>query len=108
MKLPEIAYGVSQSTEVPEGFKQMNSNFNSDPYALRIKPQGQTVPKTVVVSSSQKAANADLQMVNSVGSSYKQNFMGGSSTADRSGSMHYHSSKGERRTNDSNILLKSP
>ena len=41
VKLPEIAYGVSHSTEVPaDGFKNLNNtmnNFNSDPYALRIK-----------------------------------------------------------------------
>ena len=60
VKLPEIGYGVSHSTEVPDGFQKLNSNgavvssqgasgtnhnnnsnnmnnFNSDPYALRIK-----------------------------------------------------------------------
>ena len=40
VKLPEIGYGVSHSTEMPEGFAKINShinNFNSDPYALRIK-----------------------------------------------------------------------
>ena len=40
VKLPEIGYGVSHSTEMPEGFQKMSntmSNFYSDPYALRIK-----------------------------------------------------------------------
>lgn len=48
VKLPEIGYGVSHSTEMPEGFQKLNNatavnnhpimnNFNSDPYALRIK-----------------------------------------------------------------------
>ena len=55
VKLPEIGYGVSHSTEVPDGFQKLNNggsggvvgvasnhhpnmnNFNSDPYALRIK-----------------------------------------------------------------------
>ena len=40
VKLPEIAYGVSHSTEMPDGVqKQLNktmNNYNSDPYALRL------------------------------------------------------------------------
>lgn len=45
MKLPEIGLFISHSTEVPEGFQKLNnnmSNFNSDPYALRIKPPSTT------------------------------------------------------------------
>jgi hypothetical protein len=40
VKLPEIGYGISHSTEAPDGFSKHNNamnNFNSDPYALRIK-----------------------------------------------------------------------
>lgn len=46
MKLPEIGYGVSHSTEAPEGFLRLNgvlNNFNSDPYSLRIKQATTTV-----------------------------------------------------------------
>lgn len=44
VKLPEIGFGVSHSTDVPESFQKLNNlvnNFNSDPYALRINKQQQ-------------------------------------------------------------------
>lgn len=48
VKLPEIGYGVSHSTEVPDGFQKLNggiNNFYSDPYALRIKQPQNTAQK---------------------------------------------------------------
>ena len=90
MKLPEISYSVIHSTEVPDGFaKHGMSNFNSDPYALRIKQPQTTQQKH---SAQQAQANSDLQLVNVLSApvNYKSGgFVVSAAQIDRSGSTHY-------------------